>query len=98
MAQHQLKAFVFSGGGTHHGTADRIGQAKASKSEAITAAGHHPLGLPPGRHLWQQNRLLPYGCGPSPVGPAPKAAANDQMAVDPSNLIRMHNGIGNLKA
>jgi hypothetical protein len=29
MAQHQFQALVFGGGGTHHGTADRLGQAKA---------------------------------------------------------------------
>ena len=45
MAQHQLKAFVFSGGGTHHGAADRLGETKASEGESITTAGHHPLSL-----------------------------------------------------
>ena len=45
MAQHQLKTLLFSGGGTNHGTANRLRQAEASQGEAITAASHHPLGL-----------------------------------------------------
>ena len=45
MTQHQLKAFLFSGSGTHHRTTDRLRHAKAGEGEAITATGHHPLGL-----------------------------------------------------